>query len=356
MKIFVTGGAGYIGSHLVKNLLKEGFFVVVLDNLSSGNISPIEILQREYDVRIEFIKSDLADKEKLAEIFKSRNIDAVMHLAAKIDVSESLQKPEMYHQENYINSINLLEAMTAAGVDKLIYSSTAAVYGNPEHTPIDENHPTNPMNPYAQTKLDFEKYLNQVENLKYIILRYFNVGGSDPVGLIGKSHIQSGDLLENIMKVALGKKEKIQIFGSDYDTPDGSAVRDFVHVEDVCQAHILALKRLNASNYSSSERSESRSIIEDSSRRARTISSGQIFNLGSEQGFSVKEIIDKASIIMDKDIPTETVERREGDIAVSVASAQKTREILGWNPQYSDLDSIIRTDWNWRRKHPMGYT
>ena len=329
-KILVTGGAGYIGSHLVKNLLKEGFFVIILDNLSTGFIEPIEIIKKKYN-NVEFIKCNLADKEKLSEIFASREIDTVMHLAGKIDVSGSLKDPEFYHQENFINSVNLVESMTAAGISKLIFSSTAAVYGNPEYTPIDENHPTKPLNPYAQTKLDFEKYLSYVENLNYIILRYFNVGGSDPKGLLGKSHLQSQDLIENILKIALGQKEILQIFGSNYDTPDGTPIRDLIHVEDITQAHILALKKIDTIN-------------------------NEVFNLGSEQGFSVKEIIDKASIILEKDIPTENVESRVGDIAVSIASAKKAKELLGWNPQYSDLDSVIGTDWHWRKNHPLGYT
>lgn len=329
-KILVTGGAGYVGTHLVKNLLKEGFEVVVLDNLSSGFIQAVEIIKKNYG-EVEFIKIDLMDIEKLSEIFINRNIDAVMHLAAKIDVVESLEESELYHQENFVNSVNLIEAMTAVGVDKFIFSSTAAVYGNPEYTLIDEKHPTDPLSPYAQTKLDFEKYLSRVENLKYVILRYFNVGGSDLEGILGKSHLQSQNLMENIIKVGLGKEEKIQIFGDDYDTPDGTPIRDFIHVEDVVQAHVLALQKIDGYT-------------------------GEIFNLGSEQGFSVKEIIDKASIIMSKEIPTETVPRRAGDIAVSVASAQKAKELLDWQPQYSDIDSIIRTDWNWRKKHPLGYT
>lgn len=334
MKILVTGGAGYIGSHLVKNLLKEGFFVVVLDNLTTGFIEPIEIINKNFSPPaggFEFIKCDLADKEKLMRIFESRKIDAVMHLAAKIDVFESIQKPTLYHQENFVNSINLIEAASSTGVDKFIFSSTAAVYGNPKYTPTDENHPTNPLNPYAQTKLDFEKYLQKTENLKYIILRYFNVGGSDPAGNLGKSHLQGQDLLENIMKVALGQNEILQIFGGDYSTPDGTPIRDYVHVEDIAQAHILTLEKIEKHT-------------------------GQVFNLGSEQGFSVKEIIDKASIIIEKVIQIENIERRPGDAAVSLASAQKAKDLLGWNPQYSDLEQIVRTDWNWRKTHPMGYT
>lgn len=344
MRILVTGGAGYIGSHLVKNLLKQNYQVIILDNLSTGSIAPVGIIKKNYG-EIEFIKADLADKERLAEIFANHDIDAVMHLAAKIDVNESVKNPNLYHEENYINSINLVEAMTAAGCDKLIFSSTAAVYGNPQYIPIDENHPTEPTNPYGQTKLDFEKYLSKVENLKYIILRYFNVGGSDPAGNLGRSHLHMSDLIENIFKVALGQLEVLKIFGKDYETKDGTPIRDFVNVEDVASVHILALEKLE-------------SVIASPAKggiNSAKQSVNSIFNLGSENGFSVKEIVDKASLIIGQEIPTEVVEKRAGDITVSVASAKKAKEILDWNPQYSDLDSIIRTDWNWRRLYPLGY-
>lgn len=329
-KILVTGGAGYIGSHLLKDLLRANFSIIGLDNLSTGFIEPIEIIKKEID-EFEFIRGDLGDKEMLEKIFHEEKIDAVMHLGAKIYVDESVREPELYHQENFVKSINLVEAMTTAGVNRLIFSSTGAVYGDPQYTPIDEKHPTNPLNPYSQTKLDFEKYLERVENLQYIILRYFNVGGSDSIGLIGKSHLTSQDIMENIFKTALGQKKTFQFFGNDYPTPDGTAVRDYIHVEDISQAHILALQKLD--QYS-----------------------GEVFNLGSETGFSVKEVLDKATLIIGKEIPNEAGEKRPGDAAISIASAVKAKEKLGWNPQYSDLEQIIRTDWNWRKKHPHGYT
>jgi len=328
-KILVTGGAGYIGSHVVKNLLKEDFSILVIDNLSSGFIEPIEILKSKYK-NLEFIKVDLSNKDLLEEIFAKEKIDAVMHFAAKVSVQESVDNPDLYHQENFLNSINLIEAMSNAGVEKFIFSSSCVVYGTPQYTPIDEKHPTNPESPYGQTKLDFEKYLQKVSNLKSVIFRYFNVGGSDPEGRLGKSNIEREDLIANIIKVALGQKQILSIYGGDYDVQDGTAIRDFVHVEDISQGHILALEKIDQ-------------VF------------GEIFNLGSGVGFSVKEIIDKASIIIGKEIPTEMVERRIGDIPVSVASAQKVKEQLKWNPQYSDLDSIIRTDWNWRKKYPFGY-
>ena len=333
MKIFVTGGAGYIGSHIIKNLLPKNYQTIVLDNLSTGFLEPIEILKKNFGLPaggLEFIKGDLKDKEKLLEIFQKNKIETVIHLAAKIDVSESVTNPDLYHRENFLNGVNLVEAMLEAGINKMIFSSTAAVYGEPQYTPIDEKHPTNPDNPYGQTKLDFERYLSKVNNLKYIILRYFNVGGADPGGLLGKSHLKSNDLIETIMKVALDQKESLEIYGSDYDTPDGSAIRDFVHVEDITQAHILALKGIEEF-------------------------SGEVFNLGSDLGFSAREIVDKAKKIIGKNFPVKIGRRREGDIAVSVASSKKAKRILDWKPKYSNLATIIKTDWNWRKEHPWGY-
>lgn len=340
-KILVTGGAGYIGSHIIKNLLKEGFSVITLDNLSAGFIEPMEIIKKEMAPPaggpaspaggFEFIRGDLGDKELLEKIFHENQIETVMHLAAKIYVDESVRKPELYYQENFIKSVGLIEAMTKAGINKFIFSSSCVVYGRPQYIPIDEKHPTNPENPYGQAKLDFEKYLEKVENLQFIILRYFNVGGAEPTGLIGKSHLTSQDIMENIFKVALGQKKIFQFFGTDYPTPDGTAIRDYIHVEDISQAHILALEKL-----------------EKFSR--------EVFNLGSETGFSVREVLDKTTLIIGREIPHEAGERRPGDTAISVASAAKAKEKLGWNPQYSDLEQIIRTDWNWRKKHPLGYT
>lgn len=328
--IFLTGAAGYIGSHVAKKLLATGFDVIGFDNLSNGFIEPIQILQKKYQ-NFEFIKGDLSDRELLENILKQKSIDAVVHLAAKIDVNESMTNPDLYHQENYINSINLIDAMTKAGVNKLIFSSTAAVYGNPKYTPIDEKHPTNPTSPYGQTKLDFEKYLAKFENLKYVIFRYFNVGGSDPAGDLGKSHIKGMDLLENIMKVALGKQQYLEIFGNDYKTVDGTPVRDLLHVDDIAQAHLLTLEKIDKI-------------------------SSQIFNLGSETGFTVKEIIDRASLTTGKKLETKIGPRRQGDIEISVASAAKVKSILGWKPFLSNLNDILSTDWAWRKNHPMGYT
>lgn len=328
-KILVTGGAGYIGSHTVKNLLKEGFSVVVVDNLSSGFIEPIEILKNKFN-DLEFIKQDLGNKSSLDDIFQKHKIEAVMHFAAKISIDESIKNPELYHRENYINSVKLIESMLGAGVNNFIFSSSCVVYGNPRYLPIDESHPTNPQSPYGKTKLDFEKYLKKTSNLKYLIFRYFNVGGSDPELDIGKSNVDQGNLLSNIMKVVLGQMDKITIYGNDYDTSDGTPIRDFLHVEDIANAHILGLNKISETY-------------------------NDIFNLGSESGFTVKEIIDKASIIIGKEIPVQIGERRPGDVPKSVSSAKKAKNILGWNSRCSDLETIIKTDWLWRKKHPSGY-
>lgn len=327
--ILVTGGAGYIGSHIIKGLLEKNHQVLALDNFSTGFLEPLQIIGEKFD-GLRYVNCDLADTEKLKEIFSKYKIEAVIHLAAKIDVTESVKNPELYNQENYLNSINLVESMTEAGVNKLIFSSTAAVYGNPVYTPIDENHSTNPLNPYGQTKLDFEKYLGKCHSLKYVVFRYFNVGGSASDGSLGKSHVQSQDLMENIIKTTLSQKEYFEIFGSDFSTPDGTAIRDFVHVEDISDAHILALEKINECQ-------------------------GQVFNLGSEKGFSVKEIIRKAEEITKKKISLKYSPRREGDISISVASAQKVKEKLGWMPKKSNLENIIKSDWSWRTNHPMGY-
>lgn len=330
MNILVTGGAGYIGSHITKKLLEQGDKVVVVDNFTTGFTTPMEILRKKYS-DFSYINADLLDTEKMEEIFTNNTFDAVIHLAAKISVPESLEKPDLYNEVNFQAGVNLVEVMTRHGVGKIVFSSTAAVYGNPEYTPIDENHSTKPLNPYGQTKLDYEKYLAQCQNLKYVIFRYFNVGGASLDGQIGKSHIESQDLIENIMKVNLGQKDSLEIYGDGFKTPDGSAIRDFIHVEDLAKAHILALKKIDKV-------------------------SGETFNLGSEKGFSIKETIESANKIIGKDVPIKIVEKREGDISVSIASSKKAQEKLGWTADNSNIESIISSDWNWRKNNLLGYT
>jgi UDP-glucose 4-epimerase len=330
-KILVTGAAGYIGSHLCLKLLKENFKIIGLDNFSTGFLEPVEILKNKFS-NFEFINLDLADEEKLSEIFEKNEIKSVIHLAAKIDVAESVQKPSLYLKENYENSVKLINKAVEFGISKIISSSTAAVYGNPVYTPIDEKHPTNPLSPYGQTKLDFEKYLEKIKNLNYVIFRYFNVGGSDSNGLIGKSHLKSNDLIENIIKTILGQKPEFQIFGSDYQTKDGTSVRDLIHVEDVANAHFLALQEMEKHKLNT------------------------VYNLGSESGYTVLEILGQAEKIAGKNIPVKKQPRRDGDIAVSVATSQKAKNELNWEISPKNLEKIITTDLNWRKKHPLGYT
>lgn len=331
-KILVTGGAGYIGSHIVKHLLKSGYRVLVIDNLSAGFSDAIDLIKSKYG-DIDFLQLDLADKEKVNEVFKKNQIDAVIHLAAKIFVDESVKKPELYHQENYLNSVNVLNAMTNSGVKNIIFSSTAAVYGDPKYVPVGEKHPTNPLSPYAQTKLDFERYLEKTTNLNFIVFRFFNVAGSDLEGFLGKSHTKSNDLIENIMKVALHQKEHIKIYGNNFSTPDKSPIRDFIHVEDVARAHVLGLRKIL--NPLESVR--------------------EIFNLGTDSGFSVREVIDKATTVIGEEIPTVLEAPREGDLGISIADNNKAKIQLGWKPEVVDLGKIIESDWLWRKDHPMGY-
>lgn len=333
-KILVTGGAGYIGSHVARKLLDKGYSVLVADNFSTGFVEPMEILRKKYS-NFSYMNADLLDTEKLEEMFQNNKIDAVIHLAAKISVPESIEKPDLYNQVNYRGGVNLVEIMTKFGVGKIIFSSTAAVYGDPSYTPIDENHPTKPLNPYGQTKLDFEKYLSRCPNLKYVVFRYFNVGGASLDGILGKSHLESQDLIENIMKVALGQKEGLEIYGDDFKTPDGSAIRDFIHVEDLAEAHILALRNMDNSLPGGS---------------------GEVFNLGSEKGFSIKETVLAANKFINKEIPMSITAKRAGDISVSIASSKKAQNLLNWRALNSNLEDIISSDWNWRKDHPMGYS
>ena len=323
----------------MKSLVKEGCDVIVYDNLSAGFEEPLEKIRQSFNSQVDpkygdflFIKGDLADKEKLTSIVTGYQIDAVVHLAARLDVAESMEKPDLYYKENYLNSVNLLDVVVQAGIKKFILASTCAVYGNPTYTPIDEKHPVNPVSPYPETKWEFEKYLKLTKGVKYVVFRFFNVGGCDPDGLIGKGYAQRQDLLENIYRVALGQKNNLEIYGEDYDTPDGSAIRDFIHVQDIVKANLLALKYLDRSD-----------VV------------NELFNLGSEKGFSVKETIKEAQEVIGKEIETKICPRRAGDASISFASSKKAREVLGWNQDYSDLETIINTDWKWRTKNPQGY-
>lgn len=317
MKVLIIGGAGYIGSHVVRRFLDEGFQVCVLDNLSLG--------QREnLFAEAEFVEGDILDTATLESVM-ARGWDAVVHLAAFKAAGESMVKPEKYSVNNISGTLNILNAMTKQGVNYLVFSSSAAVYGEPSYLPIDESHPTNPENYYGFTKLEIERFLVWYERLKGIrfsALRYFNAAGYDPQGRIRGLEKNPANLLPVIMEVAVGWREKVQVFGNDYPTPDGTGVRDYVHVTDLAEAHLQSLQYMMDTGNSLT------------------------VNLGSEQGISVLQMIETARRITGKPIPSEIVGRRPGDPAKLVASAGLASKLLGWKPRYSDVDTLIRTAWN----------
>ncbi|WP_163328995.1 UDP-glucose 4-epimerase GalE [Desulfurobacterium thermolithotrophum] len=321
MRILVTGGAGYIGSHVGKALGERGYEVLVVDNLSKGH--------KEAVLYGKLVVADLKDKESLDVIFKEFKPDAVMHFAAFIEVAESVREPLKYYKNNTINTINLLEVMIKNNVNRFIFSSTAAVYGNPEKIPIPETESIKPINPYGQSKAFVEKILHDFDRsygLRYVSLRYFNAAGADPEGRIGESHDPETHLIPLILKTAKGERESIKIFGTDYPTSDGTCIRDYIHVDDLAEAHILALEYLL--NGGSSE----------------------VFNCGYGRGFSVREVIDTAKKVTGIDFKVEETERRPGDPAILVADSSKLRKVLDWKPKFDDLEYIIRTAWNWERK------
>jgi UDP-glucose 4-epimerase len=323
--ILVTGGAGYIGSHVVKELLGKGHRPVVYDNLQTGH--------RKAVIGVPFIEGDLDDQDKVKEVFQSHPIESVMHFAADCLVGESVSNPLKYFNNNVRNGIQLIEIMEHFSIKKIVFSSSAAVYGEPIEVPIRETHPCQPTNPYGETKWIFERLLHafqQAGKLTYVSLRYFNAAGADPSGQLGEDHAQESHLVPICFFAALISKP-VSIFGTDYDTPDGTCIRDYIHVTDLAQAHILALERLEAG-----------------------IGSG-IYNLGNGNGYSVKEVIDTIRRVTGKSVPAIEAPRRPGDPARLVASSDKIRDELGWNPQYPDLENIIETAWNWHRSHPNGY-
>ena len=325
--IFITGGAGYIGSHVVKRLIELKHKVIIYDNLSKGHIESV-------NKEALFIEGNLSDKAKINSTFKERKIDAVMHFAGYIVVSESMKDFDSYFQNNVTNSINLLEAMKENNVNKIIFSSSAAVYGEPNKIPIDENEPIKPKNPYGFTKVVFEDILNwydQLHGIKSISLRYFNAAGADSSGEIGEDHNPETHLIPNILFVALKKNKVVEIFGTDYDTKDGTCIRDYIHVLDLADAHILAFNALNDGKETTA------------------------YNLGSEKGYSVKEILDVTKQVTGKEIQVKESERREGDSAILLASSEKIKKELGWNPTHSDIKTIVKDAWNWYKKHPDGY-
>jgi len=341
MGIFlIIGGAGYIGSHVVKGLVNQGHEVVVLDDLSKGHRGAVKgsTDYADYaeikDKDGEFIQGDLGDRELLGKIFTSRKIDCVMHFAAFSLVGESMEHPLVYYNNNTAKTTNLLMAMRDYGVIRFILSSTAAVYGEPKNVPILETDPTEPANPYGRSKLFIEKILEDcvvAHGLKYTSLRYFNAAGADEEGEMGEDHSPETHLIPLVLQVALGQKKSIGIYGTDWDTPDGTCIRDYIHVTDLAEAHILAAQRLMDGGEST------------------------VYNLGCQRGYSVKEIIDIARKVTGHPIPEEETGRRPGDPARLVASSDKIKEELGWSPRFDDPEKIIATAWKWHRTHPHGF-
>ena len=327
MSILVTGGAGYIGSHAVYQLIDRGNDVVVIDNLQTGH-------QEAVHPEAKFYEGDLRDRDFMQEVFSKEKIEGVIHFAANSLVGESMEKPLKYYDNNVYGTQVLLETMVAFDVPYIVFSSTAATYGEPEKVPITEDMPTNPTNTYGETKLAMEKMMKWCEaayGIRFVSLRYFNVAGARQTGEIGEDHNPETHLIPVVLETALEKREKIVIFGDDYPTADGTCIRDYIHVEDLIDAHILAFDYLKDGGKS------------------------DIFNLGSSQGFSVKEIVDMARKVTGKEIPAEIGPRRPGDPSVLIASSEKAKKVLGWNPVRTNIEQIITDAWNWHRNHPDGY-
>lgn len=326
MNILVAGGAGYIGSHVVQEQCRSGHEVVVLDNLQTGHRMAVG--------EAKFVQGDISDQALVRETVKRFGIQAAVHLAADSLVGESMQLPGKYFRHNVGKGAAFLEALADSGVRYFVFSSTAAVYGEPIETPITEDHPTQPTNVYGATKLMMEEMLRWYERiygLRWISLRYFNAVGADRNGLIGEDHDPETHLIPLVLKTALGKRPALQIFGDDYPTPDGTCLRDYIHVADLSAAHILALEALTLGSPSA------------------------IYNLGNGSGFSVREVIQAAERVVGHSIPVEVAPRRAGDPAVLVASSERIKADLRWQPKYNDLEKIIRTAWLWHQTHPDGF-
>ena len=326
MSTLVTGGAGYIGSHTAMELLTANEDVIILDNLQKGHKGAIQGGR--------FYQGDLRDDAFLESVFSENSIDEVVHFAADSLVGESVTEPLKYYNNNMVSTLKLLGKMKEYGVKRLVFSSTAATYGEPENTPILETDRTFPTNPYGETKLAVEKVLKWADSaygIKYVSLRYFNAAGAHISGVIGEDHRPESHLIPIVLQAALGQREASQIFGDDYETPDGSCIRDYIHVTDLAAAHILALKSL------------------------RDGGDSRIYNLGNGRGFSVKEVVQLARKVTGVNIKEVIVPRRAGDPAVLVASSEKIRSELKWEPRYHELSTIMETAWNWHRHHPHGY-
>ena len=327
MSILVCGGAGYIGSHTVHQLIEKGEEVVIIDNLQTGHRAAINSAAKFYE-------GDIRNFDTLEKIFTENKIESVIHFAANSLVGESVEKPLKYFNNNVYGMQILLEAMVKHGIDKIVFSSTAATYGEPEKVPIEENDRTQPTNPYGESKLIMErmmKWVSRANGVRFVSLRYFNAAGALEDGSIGEDHHPETHLIPLILQVPLGKRDHITIFGDDYPTPDGTCLRDYIHVIDLANAHILALNYLRGGGESN------------------------IFNLGNGQGFSVKEMIVAAEKVTGQKIKTEMGKRRAGDPAQLIASSEKARKILKWNPQFADVEKVIATAWTWHKSHPNGY-
>ena len=321
MNILVVGGAGYIGSHMVQMLLENGDEVTIFDNLSTGF--------KESVTGGNFIEGDLSNTNELNTLFENSQFDCVMHFAAFSQVGESVLHPGLYYKNNFCNTLNLLDSMVKHDVNNIIFSSTAALFGNPEYTPIDEKHPCNPINPYGQSKLMIEQALadyEQAYGIQYISLRYFNAAGASIDGSIGERHPPETHLIPLALQTATGKREHIKVFGSDYDTPDGTCIRDYIHVLDLCEAHYLALQHLIKNGESN------------------------IFNLGNKEGYSVLQVIHAAEQVTQRNIPAITTSRRAGDPTTLIADSEKITTLLGWTPKHSSIHTIMEHAWQWEQK------
>lgn len=322
--ILVTGGAGYIGSHAVLALKQAGYEVIVLDNLSYGHRELVEQV-----LQVKLIVGDTGDRALLDQIFTTHNIAAVMHFAAYIAVGESVTSPAKYYQNNVASTLTLLEAMQAASIKKFVFSSTCALYGVPKTVPIAEDHPQDPISPYATTKWMVERILSDFDkayDFKSVCFRYFNAAGADPKGLLGEDHAPETHLIPLVLLTALGKANSVSILGTDYPTRDGTCIRDYIHVTDLAQAHVLGLQYLLKGGDS------------------------QVFNLGNGSGFSVREVIETAREVTGREIKVVERDRRPGDPPVLVGSSDKARRVLGWHPQYPDLKEILAHAWQWHQK------
>ncbi len=325
MKVLVTGGAGYIGSHTVRELINSGHRVTVIDDLSKGHALAV-------DPRATLFRGSTGDSALLRRCLDAEQIEAVLHFAANIEVSESVLDPVRYYRNNFANTLSLLGAMVSAGVKRFVFSSTAAVYGNPVETPIDELHPSQPISPYGRSKMMAELAIKDVchaHGLSATILRYFNVAGAGPDGSIGEDHHPESHLIPRILRAARDVTD-IQIFGTDYDTPDGTCIRDYVHVVDLAHAHVLALEKLKEG-------------------------SCQVLNIGSETGFSVREVITACEQVVGTKLGVIEGHRRDGDPAILVASSRRIREDLGWRARYPEIRTIVQHAWHWHSTHPLGF-